>query len=276
VAKVPVSVLVQTKNEELSITKCLTGLVDFDEVIVIDSNSSDSTKTIAQSLGARIVNFDWDNRYPKKKQWQLENLQIRNDWILFLDADEELSPNLIREIKESVAQNDFVAFNIKLAYYFSGRRLRFGHTVVKRCLIRKTANFYPELDDLDIPGMGELEGHYQPMSLGKVGKLRERLIHNDIDPVDSWFARHNRYSTWEAQIGHRQNTVTAVRSLRSKQGQIFDRIPLKPIFFFIYSYGLRLGFLDGQAGLDYAIGLSFYYWQIRVKAREIVRLEGNG
>src|SRR3954453_22028433 len=96
--KIPVSVLIQTKNEEASIEKCLAALSDFDEVIVVDSNSTDRTAELADACGATVVNFTWTGKFPQKKQWQLEHVPTRHPWILFLDADEYPSPELIADI----------------------------------------------------------------------------------------------------------------------------------------------------------------------------------
>jgi len=86
--KIPASVLIQTKNEEASIERCLAALSDFDEVIVVDSNSVDRTAELAAASGATVINFTWNGAYPQKKQWQLEHAPTRHPWILFLDADE--------------------------------------------------------------------------------------------------------------------------------------------------------------------------------------------
>ena len=97
-SKLPITVLILTKNEENAIRKCLESTSIFQQVIVIDSNSSDSTVRISQEMGAQVINFSWNGRYPKKKQWSKELEIIENEWILYLDADERflrnLNPNL--------------------------------------------------------------------------------------------------------------------------------------------------------------------------------------
>jgi len=119
--------------------------------------------------------------------------------------------------------------------------------------------------------MGEQEGHYQPVTAHPVGRLKHRLRHADLDPLSSWFARHNRYSDWEAYLRADPAVRDEVARLRSRQGRLFDRIPGKPLLFFLYCYVLRGGFLDGRAGLDYAMALAFYYWQVSLKTRERTR-----
>lgn len=268
--------LVQTKNEAAGIRQCLASLEDFDEVIVVDSLSTDGTADLARMMGASVVDFKWNGEYPKKKQWQLDNVSTRNRWVLFLDADESPSPQLISWLATAFASErlNVAAFDIRLDYVFSGRTLRHGHRVVKRALVDRNRVRFPEVDDLGAPGMGELEGHYQPNVRGKVGAAGGRILHNDLDPVRTWFDRHNRYSDWESYLRTRIMSRKAVAQSRSIQGRIFERVPFKPMAFFLWSYVVRAGFRDGRAGLDYAIALSMYYWQIELKVRERKRTGG--
>ena len=275
--KIPVSVLVQTKNEEKGILRCLAALKDFDEVIVVDSNSTDRTAELARTAGATVINFTWNGRFPQKKQWQLTRVDTRNEWLLMLDADEFPTPELTRELR-SIAEDPAetrVAFDLPVAYHFAGAVLRHGHRVVKRSFLRKGRNAFRNIDLLHLPGMGEVEAHYQPEPSGAVGRTTALLVHHDADPVRTWFDRHNRYSDWEAFIRTRPATRDAVRGSKSSQGRRFDAVPLKPLVFFLYSYVLRRGFLDGRAGLDYALALSAYYWQIGLKRRELLRTDAT-
>lgn len=274
--KIPITVLVQTKNEETGIEACLSALNAFDEVIVVDSNSTDRTQEIAQRCGANVVNFTWNGKYPKKKQWQLDNVATKHEWVLFMDADETPTPELLTEIKDAFTTlpADLAAFDIDLDYVFAGRVLKHGHTVTKRCLVRREAVRFPIVEDLGVPGMGELEGHYQPQTTERVGKLKGRILHNDLDPVSSWFTRHNRYSDWEAHLRQNRGLRREVADSRTWKGRLFDGAPFKPALFFVYAFVVRAGFLDGRAGFDYALALSFYYWQIGVKSRELARLRG--
>lgn len=273
-AKIPITAMIQTKNEAPSIVRCIRNLDAFSEVVVVDSDSTDGTPDLAAASGARVVNFTWDGQYPKKKQWQLDNVVTENDWILFVDADEMPSAALVRELAAAgprLADPSAAAADIRLLYQFSGRYLRFGHRVVKRALVRRGRVSFPVVDDLNYPGMGELEGHYQPVADGGVLSLRSRMIHDDTDPVRTWFDRHNRYSDWEAHLRIEKEVRATVAADRSRQGRIFDQVPYKPLVFFAYSYLVRLGFLDGRAGFDYALALAGYYWQIGLKIRELQR-----
>lgn len=272
---IPVSVIVITRNEETGIQETLRHLAEFDEVVVVDSESTDRTVDLAKAMGARIVNFVWDGAYPKKKQWSLIHAEPRNDWVLLLDADEYPSPELTDEIRQLFVEGltaGVGAYDLTLNYRFSGRFLRHGHRVVKRSLLHRTAAVFPVVDDLDAPGVGMVEGHYQPQTALEVRSLKHSLMHDDRDPISSWFARHNKYSDWEAYLRLHPQARRSIASKRTRNGAIFERIPLKPFAFFTYGYVLRGGFLDGRPGLDYHLALAMYYWQIDFKARDLARV----
>ncbi len=270
-----ISVIVLTKNEEEGLANTLRELSDFEDLIVVDSNSTDRTVEIARSLGARVVNFTWDGAYPKKKQWSLDHAGAKNDWVLLLDADEYPTQALkdeLRALEGQLAAAPEGAFDIHLLYRFGGRLLTHGHVVTKRSLLNTKRARFPEVADLDAPGIREVEGHYQPSTSAPIGKLRARIVHDDRDPVSSWFARHNRYSDWEAHLEMNRELKKDIASKRTVKGRIFDSVPMKPFLFFMYAFVARAGFLDGRAGFDYAVALSTYYWQIGVKRRELLRV----
>jgi glycosyltransferase involved in cell wall biosynthesis len=267
----PLTVLILTKNEEKAIQACVSSLLNVNQVIVVDSSSEDLTVEMAEKLGATVINFKWNGLYPKKKQWALNLPEIKNDWVLFLDADESVAPDFFAELKEifdTGRHRLFGAFEIDLEYFFLGRLLRHGHKVRKRALVNRNYCSFPEVSDLHVKNMWEVEGHYQPNCEKSVGKMNSKIKHLDPDPLYDYFFRHNRYSDWEAELQINYDMRQSVRAFRSAQGAIFDRIPFKPLFFFTYSYLIRLGWRDGKAGFNYALALSFYYWQISVKTLE--------
>jgi|694.fasta_scaffold50774_3 glycosyltransferase involved in cell wall biosynthesis len=269
--KIPLTAIILTKNEESAIRKCLDSVDFCDQVLVVDSNSVDRTVEISNLMGAEVVPFVWNNAYPKKKQWALQNPAIRNDWVIFLDADERVSQDLHNELRDlfrSNSLNRFVAIEIPLSYFFLGQELSFGHKVKKIALLNRRYCSFPVFDDLHVANMWEVEGHYQPSYSGKLLRVKSKIIHDDPDGLYDYFARHNRYSDWEAELRTNKSMAKHVRSNRTVQGRIFDRIPFKPLFFFIYSFVLKSGWRDGRAGLNYALALSFYYWQISVKSQE--------
>ena len=273
-ATLPISVVIATKNNVSSLANTLEHLRDFDDVTVVDSASTDGTIEIALEHGARVVQFEWNGKYPKKKQWSISQAGAKHPWVLILDADEYPEPALVAELKALVPElqmQTFAAYDITLKYRFAGKFLSHGHKVVKRSLLDPQRAAFPEVDDLWNPGTFEIEGHYQPQTEGKIGRVKGNICHDDRDPVTSWFRRHNNYSDWEAHLRTQPAAREELASKRTQQGQLWDKVPFKPLVFFVYSYIARGGFLDGRAGFDYALGLSMYYWQIGVKVREIKR-----
>jgi glycosyltransferase involved in cell wall biosynthesis len=272
--RIPVSVVVMTKNEERNINKCLQGLVEFDEIFVVDSNSTDNTCAMAAALGAKVVNFVWDGRYPKKKQWCLENLPFSHKLVLYVDADEEMTPELAEEIRLSLGRiqggvgGAFIAFD----YVFCGKKLAHGHRVYKLILLDRTRSRFLDYNDLDVGNMWEVEGHYQPVVDGGTITLKSRMVHNDHDSLYHYFDKHNRYSDWEANLrvkGLLNDPREANVGMRSWAKKIFQKLPFKAPATFIHTYFVRLGFLDGKAGFDYAVARAMYYWQIGLKIAEI-------
>jgi hypothetical protein len=236
VADVPVTAVILTRNEELAIERCVRALARCRQVIVVDSHSEDGTE----------------------------------DWVLFVDADEIATGALLDEIRDTLNRpRPLEAYDVALAYSFLGRRLRFGRKVVKRVLLRIGSASFPEVDDLDVASMWEVEGHYQPQVRGRVGRLRNVLIHEDPDPLFQYFERHNRYSDWEAHLRVKEARDPLSAGIPTRNGRLSRRMPGKPILFFLYSYVFRLGFLDGRAGLAYGVSGLFYYCQIYWKSLEL-------
>lgn len=276
--RLPIAAVVLAKNEARGIAACVARLGDFAEIVVVDSHSDDATVELAEAAGARVVQFTWDGRYPKKKQWSLDNAELSHDWVLLLDADESPTDALIAELRALVPELEerrYGAYDIGLRYKFAGRFLDHGHRVVKRSLLDRTVARFPEVGDLEAPGIREVEGHYQPQTERGVSALRGRIEHDDRDPVSSWFERHNRYSDWEAYLRMDAEARSEVASRRTARGRRFDKVPFKPLAFFLYSYVARGGFLDGRPGFDYSVALATYYWQIGVKYRELARERGQ-
>lgn len=266
---IPVSVIVMTRNEAPNLAGCLQSVSRFDEVFVVDSRSDDTTTAIAQRFGARVVEFDWNGHYPKKKQWSLDNLPLSNDWVLILDADERLTPELSFEINLLMTSPPpCAAYFLRGQAVFLGRRLRFGRGFFKIMLLDRQRCRFPDFPDLGVARMWEVEGHYQPNVAGPIGRLRAPYLHEDRKPLFMWFDRHNRYSDWETSLwtDDRLDTLSATeRGGRRILKKLFERLPLRPLLVFLFDYVVCLGILDGRPGLHFALARAFYYWQISVK-----------
>lgn len=278
---IPVSVVVMTKDEERNLPACLSSLERFAEVFVVDSGSTDATCAIARERDARVVPFAWNGRYPKKKQWCLENLPFAHAWVLYVDADERVEPELAEEIAALFATGApaRAGYFVSLDYVFLGRVLRHGHRVTKLALFDRGRGRFVDYPDLEAANMWEVEGHYQPAIDGPTARLRGRILHEDHDSLYHWFARHNRYSDWEAVLRERDAIAGDDEALprgRRALKRLFARLPFKAGLSFLYVYVVRLGFLDGRAGLQFALAKAFYYWQVDLKLRERRLAAGPG
>lgn len=129
-ARAKVSVLVPVKNEANNLRRCLPALAWADEVIVVDSQSTDETVSVAVQHGASVVQFHFNGTYPKKKNWALENLPFRNEWVLIVDADEVVVPELAQEIIRRTSLDEADGFHLNMKYFFLGRRIRDRKSVV--------------------------------------------------------------------------------------------------------------------------------------------------
>src|SRR5208337_107824 len=124
--QLPVSVIVAARNESKNLPRCLQALKDVGEVYVVDSQSTDDTVEIARSNGAQVVQFHYQGGWPKKRQWAMETLPLAFDWILLIDADEALTPELAEEIQQAICNPATDGYYISLRMYFLGRLLRYG------------------------------------------------------------------------------------------------------------------------------------------------------
>ncbi len=158
--KIPISVIVTTRNEEKNIVRCLKALTEFSEIIVVDSTSTDKTCDLAQSLGVRVENFLWNGNYPKKRQWTLENIRISHDWVFWVDADEEVTLECVKEIRQVFSKNVKEAgFFVRGRYIWRGQKLRYGMMNNKIALMNRHKMMFPVVEDSHMEGMGEMEGH---------------------------------------------------------------------------------------------------------------------
>lgn len=251
------AIIIFTKNEFRNIANCINSCQRFSRIFVVDSASSDGTQDIAKSLGATVINFQWNGQYPRKKQWSIEYF-VDFEWLLLLDADERATDEYLREVSAIISNPKLGAAKTEITYRFLGRTLKFGHRVTKVNLVRRKNCYFPNLES-NFPGNGDIEMHYQPIVRGRIAKLQNRILHDDQDPLVSWVRRHVLYAELEAELDRDRERRNQTLAMRSTGGKIFARLPFKPIIFFIYSYFLRFGFLDLRPGLLYSFYLSWYY-----------------
>lgn len=264
---IPVTAIVVTKNEEARLPACLAALGAFQDIIVVDSASRDKTAQVARARGVRVVDFTWDGAYPKKRQWTLDHAGIQTDWILFVDADETLTPELVAEIAALFERPPACdGYFIEGRYRIGGRLLKFGMANRKIVLFNRHAFRFPVVDDLDIPGMGEIEGHYQPVPVGteaRIGTLKQFMIHDALDDPRAWAFRHEKYARWEAGMNRKDAWPQDPVPWRQTAKTTLRQMRLRPELMYLMSYVMKGGFLDGKRGLALAESRYRYYDMIR-------------
>jgi len=267
----PLSCIIVTKNEEDRLARCLKALPKCAQVIVVDSNSADQTPAIARAHDAELASFTWNGQYPKKRQWCLDNLNLRHDWVLFIDADEICTPQLAAELQamEWGALDNVAGFFIRGAYLWRGKALRFGMQNNKLCLLNHRKMEFPAVDDLHCSGMGEIEGHYQPVlkdgSSGAIGRLRAPLYHDALDDKQAWLARHERYARWEQCMNNGNLWPKDPVLWRETLKSVFRKLPCRGLWAFLHSYIFKLGVIDGIGGYELARRRFVYYRMIARK-----------
>lgn len=276
---IPVSVLILTKNEQHDLPGCLDSVVWSDDVHVFDSGSTDDTVLIAQQHGAGVTtrtyphsNAPFGGDESAHKNWGLKNIPFKHDWVLMLDADERATPVLLDAMRQwCSAKATAAAYRINRRDYFMGTWIKhvtpspFNIRLVRlgRVHFERIINPITVVDGETV----ELDAHFDhfPFSKG----------------MSHWFAKHNGYSTHEAQhILATQQTQQCYEwrkalfsrdrnERRVHQKGLYYQMPLRPLVMFIGLYIGKRGFLDGRAGLVYAMLRAIYEYMIVLKVDEL-------
>lgn len=262
----PISVIVPVKNEAQNLRRCLANLAWADEIFIVDSQSDDGTSEIANEFKANVVQFYFNGTYPKKKNWSLDNLPFRNDWVLIIDADEIIIPELAREICSRISSGEADGYYLNSNYFFLGRLIR--HCGYSECwnlrLFRHQLGRYEKMPDQTGGRTGDNEAHEHVQFSGRTMRLHNRLEHHAYPTIMTWVEKHNRYAAWEATMLGRFLTLPIPQNIgqgkRFKRylKRVYLRLPMRPLVRFLYSYVLRLGFLDGKPGFIFCALLGFY------------------
>lgn len=272
-----IDVMIITFNESLNLPRCLAALQGWTRnVFVIDSGSTDGTQEIARSYGATVVHHDWPG-YANQKNWGLDNLPMQADWTLIIDADEVITDEVRRRLVEiasraptEIRENGFF---INRLTYFMGRPLR-------HC------GYFPSWNLRFFKrGAGRYEDrevHEHVVIEDPVGYVKEPMIHDDRRGLEHYVAKHNRYSTLEAQAlfeeiyssKHQEREANITRDTQRRRWvkrHIMPYMPMPGLWRFMYMYILRLGILDGRAGLEFSRFISLYDSLVSLKLRELRR-----
>lgn len=272
-----ISILILTKNEQQDLPGCLKSVAWSDDIHVYDSMSTDETLNIARRAGASVTQRPFDN-WASHQNWGLQNIKFKNQWVLYIDADERMTPELVESVQAAVASaKNQVAYRLQRRDFFLGTWLE--HVQTSPFFIR-----------LFKPQHMRYERLVNPISIpdGPVGDLKGFLDHFPFSKgVAHWIDRHNSYSQFEAQ----QITMNRVRDRsfslsraffapdfqdrRYHQKELFYRLPFRPIIKFLLLYVGKGGFLDGRAGFTYAVLQSIYEYFIVLKVRELETSKGS-
>ncbi|HET7098899.1 MAG TPA: glycosyltransferase family 2 protein [Patescibacteria group bacterium] len=235
------SVTIITLNEEKDLSRCLESVKNFaDEIILVDSGSSDKTLEIAKKFGCKVYTRKFDN-FASQKNFAAE--KATGEWILSIDADEQITPGLLEEIKIAIIDENYSGYSIPRKNIILGKFIK--HT-----------RWQPELDRhiwLWQKGKGKWAGnvHEELLVDGKIGKLKNPKIHYQYESVTEFLQMMNKYSRLE------------VRKRFS-----FARLIWDPFYNFVVRYFYRLGFLDGREGFVLSYLMAIYHLEVWVKAWE--------
>jgi glycosyltransferase involved in cell wall biosynthesis len=262
-------VVIPTRNEGDNLSACLATLTGlFHEVVVVDSQSTDTTRRIAAEANVKVVSFAWSGGFPKKRNWMLLNYSFQTPWVLFLDADEHLTRNFYEELVTTISRGDCVGYWLNYTNYFRGKILKHGIPQRKLALLRVGSGLFERIDD---PGWSDLdmEVHEHPVLDGKIGEISTPIDHFDYRGMRHFLQRHNEYSSWEAWRyldvnKHGRDSLTARQELKYRYLERW----WYPFAYLVLTYVVRRGFLDGRAGFVYAMMKFVYLLQIQEKISE--------
>ena len=270
----PITVVIPVKNEAGNLPECLSRLGGFARVLVVDSGSTDRTCAIAREQGAEVLEFRWDGKFPKKRNWVLRKHSFETEWVLFLDADEFVTEAFKEALRRELPESACAGFWLNYERWFLGKQLRAGDEFNKLALFRVGAGEYERIEESSWSTL-DMEIHEHPVLSGPVGEIRAPIEHNEYRGLHHYIAKHNEYSSWEAS-----RYLQLCRSGEEAWGQLTERQRKKyrhitrwwaaPVYF-IRGYILKGGFRDGATGFHFALMKAVYFYQIRLKIREATR-----
>ncbi|HUY18545.1 MAG TPA: glycosyltransferase family 2 protein [Candidatus Binataceae bacterium] len=259
----PLSVVILTFNEELNLPQCLRSLAGLEcETFIVDSGSSDRTAEIARSFGATVVEHPFVNQ-GLQLNWALDNLPIRTPWVMRLDADERLTPELAAELGTILpsAPADVSAAEIKRRVYFWGRWIRHGG-YYPFWLLRLWRHRQARCEE-------RWMDEHMTVESGRVIRLGHDFIDENHKGLGFWIDKHNRYADREvadllaAAKGSSAEAPGNAQARRRRwlKQNLYGRLPMfwRAFFYWLYRYFILLGFLDGKPGLVFHFLQAFWY-----------------
>jgi glycosyltransferase involved in cell wall biosynthesis len=267
-----VSVVIFALNEERHLPSCLASVKWSDDVVVVDSFSTDLTSEICRKAGARFIEHRFTSMW-EQRNWALDHAGLRHDWVLVLDADERVPEALAREIEQAsrTASAQVAAYRVKRRFHMWGRWLRYSSlypTWLVRLIRRERVRYFSQ-------------GHGEGQRVqGAIASLKNDLIDENIRGLDDWLSRQNAYSTLDAlyeldieasPIPFRQLASIDPSERRSALKRIGMKLPFRGHAYFLYSYVFRLGFLEGRDGLTFCRMKAMYQDIVDIKKYDLRR-----
>lgn len=275
--RLPIGVLVLVRDEERNLPDCLHSVSGWaaQVVVMVDSRTRDNSRSVAINAGAEVHERPFDT-YAGQKNWALDHVNWRGEWILIIDADERVPPELVAELAQIVDDpNALEGYAVRKRFIFYGAWMKHcWHSSWDLRFFKRDKARYENR---------KVHEHMQVD--GRVGYLKADVIHNDFKDLDSWIAKHNRYATLEAdeiveyrKDGHFQGRLFGSKLERRRllKERLWAHLPFRPIWLFLYLYFLKLGFLDGALGLRFCVWHSVFDFFITGKAWERRFVERHG
>jgi glycosyltransferase involved in cell wall biosynthesis len=266
------TIAIPAKNEESNLADCLKAIgKDFaKQIVIIDSGSTDNTKAIAAKFGVQVIDFKWDGKFPKKRNWYLRNHKPATKWILFLDADEYLTSDFKNEVKKKL-NIGYSGYWLSYTIHFLGKRLKGGYPLKKLALFQVGAGEYEKIDE-DRWSEMDMEIHEHPILDQNIGTIKSKIDHQDFRGIEHYVKKHNEYSSWEAGRYLQSFSNPQVRSgwtwKQKVKYALMESTLIGPAYFF-GSFIVLGGFRDGARGFAFAILKMSYFTQIHCKIKEL-------
>ncbi len=268
------TIVVPVKNEARNLPSCLESVRAFKRLVIVDSGSTDGTLDVVARFGREVVPFAWNGQFPKKRNWILRSYPFKTPWVMFLDADERMTQPFLEELSAFLVSKDSDKCDVIVCAYdnwFAGRMLRHGDPMRKTAIVRVGAAEYERIDENHWSSLDmEVHEHIQPVRTNAEHEIRTRLEHHDMRSLEEHWQKHIEYANWEANryrqlIADPGRWATLTARQRVKYGLV-TRWWMAPVYF-AACYFVKLGFLDGVAGLRFAWFKFRYFRLVRGKIK---------
>lgn len=279
ISPLDLTIAIPVKNEEKNLLDCLKAIGNdlAQHIILIDSGSTDSTKDIAKSNGVEAIDFVWNGKFPKKRNWFLRNHDIKTKWILFLDADEYLTEDFKKELRDKLSSEDNIGYWLNYTIYFMGKKLKGGYPLKKLALFQVGAGEYERIDE-DMWSNLDMEVHEHPIIKGNIGTIESKIDHRDFRGISHYVAKHNEYASWEAYRfikTFNEEDAKAKWTWKQKIKYKLMRSSIIGPIYFLGSFFFYGGWKDGATGFAFAILKMSYFTQIYCKIVELSQVKSN-